>query len=271
MHVVAILCAAVLYFAASLLYAMRFAGARPGTSRLIGVLIYAGVTFHLLAVVSYWLRFAEPPLVGLGPSLMSLALLIALALAGFALFKAAREMGLFLAPLAALLLLAAVLVGIEPATSEMLFRRPWLTLHISLSFVGYAGWVVAATAAGMYLIQFRELKHKRVGAVFQFFPALNTLDKLSEWSLVTGFSALTLGIVLGWAWARRFEPGLGLTDPKVIWGILAWLALLLALGSRFSGRWTNRQAALLNVAGFGFVFLAYFVAKLMVPETRFFL
>lgn len=271
MYVAAYVSAAVLYVAASVRYAIRFAKGRSGITMLTGVLIHVGLAFHLLAVALFWTRYGEPPLVGLGPSLTSLALLIALALAGIGIFRSVRELGLLLAPLAALLILMAVLVGVEPANSEMLFRRPWLSLHIALSFAGYAGWVVAAAAGFMYLLQFRALKHKRMGAVFQFFPALNTLDRLSEWSLVVGFASLTLGILLGWAWTSRFEPGLGLTDAKVVWGILAWLALLVAVATRFSGRLTIRQAALFNVAGFGLVFLAYLVAKLMVPETGLFL
>lgn len=271
MYVAGYVAAAMLYLAASLSYAIRFARGRPGIPALVGVIIYAGLVFHLAGVSLYWYRFGEPPLVGLGPSLTSLALLIALALAALGILEGAREVGLLLAPLAALMLLLAVLVGIEPATSEMLFRRPWLTLHITLSFVGYAGWVVAAAAGLMYLLQFRELKHKRVGAIFRFFPALSTLDRLSEWSLILGFASLTLGILLGWAWTTRFEPGLTLMDPKVIWGSLAWLALLLAVVARFTGRLTFRQAAMFNVTGFTLVFLAYLVAKLIVPETEFFL
>ena len=271
MYVAAYVGAAVLYIAASVRYAIRFAKGHPGISTLTGVLIHLGLGFHLVGVVFYWARYGEPPLVGLGPSLASLALLIAMALAGLGLVRGARELGLFLAPLSALLLILAVLVGIEPAASEMLFRRPWLTFHITLSFIGYAGWVVAAAAGFMYLLQFRELKDKRMGAVFQFFPPLNTLDRLSEWSLVVGFASLTLGILLGWAWTVRFEPDLGLTDPKVLWGILAWLALMVAVTTRFSGKLTIRQAAMFNVTGFGLVFLAYLLAKMIVSETQFFL
>ncbi len=271
MHVVASALAALLYTAASVGYALWFARARPGAATLTAALMSAGVLVQSAAVALYWTRFHEPPLVGFGPSLATLALLIALAVTGLGFFSTARAVGLILAPVAVVLLLSAMVIRIEPAGSEPLFRGPWLAFHVSLSFIGYTGWVVAAAAASMYLLQFRELKYKRLGAVFQFFPALETLDKLSEWSLVTGFAALTLGILVGAAWAVRFEPSLSWADPKIAWGTLAWVVLLLALWLRLSGRRTSREAALWNVAGFGLVLVAYFVAKLMAPETRFFL
>ncbi len=271
MHVVAYAVAAVLYLAASFRYTLRFARGRSGTTAVVSLLVYAGVASHLVGVGLYWASFGEPPLVGLGPSLASLALLIALGLAGTALHAAARSIGLILAPVAGFLLVLGLAVGIEPMGSVLAFRGPWLIIHISTSFLGYAGWVVAAAAASMYLLQLRQLKHKQLGAIFEFFPPLGTLDRLSEWALITGFAALTLGIAVGWAWTIRFEGGFRWSDPKVVWAILAWMALLLALWARFSGRRTPRQAALWNVAGFGVVSLAYVVAKIMIPETGFFL
>jgi ABC-type uncharacterized transport system permease subunit len=271
MHVVAYAFAAVLYLTATARFAVRFAKARRGASASVAIITSVGLLSHLVGITLYWARYGEPPLVGLGPSLSALALLVALALAGLALTSEARSVGFLLAPAAALLLLVAIVVGIEPTGSAMAFRGSWLTLHISLSFLGYASWFVAAAAALIYLLQFHELKHKQLGAVFEFFPPLNTLDRLSEWALVTGFSALTLGISLGWAWTIRFEGGFRWSDPKVVWALLAWTALLLALWARFGGRRTSRQAAIWNVAGFGVISLAYFVARLIIGEGQFFL
>jgi ABC-type transport system involved in cytochrome c biogenesis permease subunit len=271
MHVIAYVIAAALYLAASVRYTLRFARARAGATAVVAVIVYLGVLAHVLGVAFYWTRYGEPPLVGLGPSLASLALIVALAIAGLGHFSAARPLGLFLMPVAALLLLIALAIGIEPTGSELAFRGTWLVFHISAAFVGFAGWLVSAAAALMYMLQWRQLKHKHIGAIFEFFPPLGTLDKLAEWALITGFCAMTLGIAVGWAWTIRFEGGFRWEDPKVMWGVLAWLAMLLALWARFSRAGSARQAALWNVAGFAVVFVAYLVAKIIVPETQFFL
>jgi ABC-type uncharacterized transport system permease subunit len=271
MHVVAYAIAALLYVAAAAVFAVRFAKGRPGRTALLALVIVAGLGAHVSGIALYWAEYGEPPLVGLGPSLGSLAFLIALALAGLGLLSPARAVGLLLAPVAALLLILAIFVGVEPTGSELAFRGRWLALHVSLSFIGYAGWVVAAAAALMYLLQWRQLKHRRLGPIFEFFPPLDTLDKLSEWALVTGFASLSLGISVGWAWMLRFEGGVRWSDPKIGWGVLAWLALSVALWARLGGRRTSRQAAVWNVAAFGVVSLAYLVAKMLLPESQRFL
>lgn len=271
MHLVAYGIAAVLYLAASVRYTMRFVGAHSGATALVAIIVYLAVVSHLLGVSLYWAGFGEPPLVGLGPSLASMALLVGLAMAGLAHFRAARPLGLFLAPVATLLLVLAMIIGIEPTGSVLAFRGTWLVIHISAGFSGYAGWLVSAAAALMYLLQFRQLKHKHLGNVFEFFPPLETLDKLAEWALITGFCTMTLAIAIGWAWTIRFEGGFRWSDPKVIWGVLAWMAMLLAIWIRFSRLRTLRQAAAWNVAGFGVVFVAYLVVRMIIPETQFFL
>ena len=271
MHLFAYAAAAVLYAAASFRYALRFARARSSTTMAVTVLVIAAVIVHAWAVAMYWTRYNEPPLVGLGPSLASLSLLIGLAVAGLAAFSAARSIGLFLAPIAALVLILALIIGIRPMGSELAFRGPWLVFHVAASFLGYTGWVVAAAAASMYLLQFRELKHKQLGAVFSFFPALETLDRLSEWALAAGFVALSLGLAVGWAWTIRFEGRLRWGDPKVEWGVAAWVVLATALAARLSGVSTSRRAAIWNVTGFLVVSVAYLVARVMVTDTGFFL
>jgi ABC-type uncharacterized transport system permease subunit len=271
MHTVAYSLGAALYMGASVRYATWFAQARPGTPRLAAVLLYVGIACHLAGLAIYWATFGEPPLVGLGPSIATLSLLIVLALAAVGTFSETRAVGLVLTPFAALLLIAAILIGLHPTGLPLSFREPWLAIHTSLSFLGYAAWVVAAAAASMYLVQFRELKHKRLGAVFQFFPALETLDRLTQRSLVLGFSSFTLGILVGSIWTLRFNPAMGPTDPKVLWGLLAWVVLGVAVWMRLSGHRSSREAAVWNVAGFVLVFVAYLVFKAMAPGTRFFL
>jgi ABC-type transport system involved in cytochrome c biogenesis permease subunit len=98
--------------------------------------------------------------------------------------------------------------------------------------------------------------------VFRFFPALPTLDRLGRWGVVIGFAALTLAILLGWAWTARFRNTLEMQDPKVAWAVLTWLLLGAALVARRSGAGRERRGALLAVIGFGVVLATYLVLRL---------
>src|SRR3989449_10509443 len=62
------------------------------------------------------------------------------------------------------------------------------------SVFGLAMRALAFIAAALYLLQFHELKAKRFGRVFRFFPPLERLDQLNHLSLVLGFPTVTLGV-----------------------------------------------------------------------------
>lgn len=268
---IAYLAAWAAYVVASARYALGFARGWPGPPDWGAGWVLLGAAVHILATVLFTLRFGHPPLVGLAPSIATLSLLLALALGLLRVLRAAGAVGLLLAPIAALLLGVALLLGLAPASEAPIYRGPWLALHVGLSFTGYAGLVVAATASFMYLLQFRQLKRKRFGAVFQFFPDLATLDRVSGRALLAGFTALTLGLLLGWAWSQSFGSSPRWNLPQIVWGVFTWVVFVAALAARALWGWVGRTRAWLNVLGFAAVLLAYVVLKWNAPGARFFL
>ena len=79
-----------------------------------------------------------------------------------------------------LMLGVGMAVGVAPAGEAQAFQSIWLVLHVIFALVGYVGLTVAFAAGLMYLMQFRELKSKHFGAIFRFFPPLETLDRLGR-------------------------------------------------------------------------------------------
>lgn len=250
------------YLAAGVLQTVSFAGERAEVPR-GGVLLIGGAALvQLGALVAFGARFGELPLVGLGPSLSTLAFLIALFLLFATIASDARPVGLVLLPVIVALLAAALLIGVRPSGEPLAFSGAWFSFHVVLAFVGVAGFAFAFAAGLLYLLQFRELKSKRFGRIFRFFPALNTLDRLGRSSAVVGFCALTAGLALGWAWTIRFRGTFAMGDPQVIWGALTWVIFAGVLGARIGGAGSNRRAALVSVWGFALVVLAYVVLRL---------
>src|SRR2546422_3008076 len=77
---------------------------------------------------------------------------------------------------------------------------PYTTLfrsHVTLSVLGIALLALAFVSAALYLLQFRELKTKRFGQVFQLFPPLERLDRLNYGALAIAFPPLTVGLLFG--------------------------------------------------------------------------
>jgi HemX protein len=264
--------ALVLYLGASGSLAASFADGR-GLPRRTGTAMGMGaVALHGVGLVLFTLRYSEPPLVGLAPSLTTLAFLIAVFLLVVTMTQESRPVGLVIVPLIAVLLAVALVLGIAPSGQPVAFRGLWFSLHVLLAFVGYAGLAIAFAAGLLYLLQFRELKDKRLGRIFRFFPSLPTLDAVGRRGLAIGFPALTLALLLGWAWTVRFHRTFAVTDPQVIWGVLTWLAFAVATAVRLRGRANpERSAAMASVVGFIVVVAAYLVLRTLMAGGRVFL
>jgi HemX protein len=229
------------------------------------------VALHGGALAEFTARHGELPLVGLGPSLSVLALLVALGSLMLATLGGTGPLGLFLVPVAGALAGIAAVAGLHPADQEVAFRGPWFVLHVVLAMVGYAGLTMASAAGLMYLLQFRQLKGKRFGAMFRFFPPLDTLDRTGRRALLAGLPFLTVSLLLGWAWAERFGPAIGPGNPKVVWGVITWLVFAGALAARTGGgAGPARRGAMASVVGFAVVVAAY-VALRVFERTEGFL
>lgn len=266
LHLLALL----LYVGAAAVLAGSLAAARRESPLLALPLLLGGLGFHGAALAVYTVRHGDLPLVGLGPALSSLAFLSAASLLLAAVLKEARPVGVVVLPFVALLCGAALLLGVAPAEEALNFGGVWFYFHVVPSMLAYAALALAFAAGLLYLLQFRELKGKRFGRMFRFFPPLETLDRVGRGALVTGFAALTLGLMAGAVWVTRFAETEGMT-PKVAWGILTWLVFLAALLSRRRGLSGDRRGAVVSVVGFLVVVIAYVILRVAEPAGKLFL
>ncbi len=260
-----------LYVAGTAGLAAALAGGRASVPRWCMAVNAAGVLCHGAALAAFAGEFGELPLVGIAPSLSSLGFVIAVLATGAGGLGEGRPLGLVVVPLVALLVAVALALGLAPTGEELSFRGPWFALHVVLGFLSYAGLAVAFAAGLLYLLQFRELKGKRFGRMFRFFPPLGTLDRVGRRALAIGFPALSLAIALGWAWTVRFQRSFAVRDPEVIWGLLTWVVFVVALAARAGGAERDRRGALASVIGFVVVVLMYVVLRLSMVEGRVFL
>lgn len=249
-HFIAITC----YLAAAALAATPFARPVGAPVRGVAALLGAGVLAHVVALLAYMQRVGQLPLTGLGPSLSFAGLVLAVTLLVVEL--AARDVTLTLvaAPLAAIPTLGANLIGMVPGIEPEGARGAWLAAHIALSFVGIAAFATAAAAGCMYLVEHRDLKSRRFGAIYRFFPPLATLDRVNHLAAVAGWLGLTLGVVLAVTYSIAYHDT---TTLKVVWATSAWLAVSgVALG-RVLGGWQARRAAIYSSVSFAAIVLLY--------------
>lgn len=254
--------ALLLYALAALLLVWSLARSERRLTPVATALTGVAVLSHVAALVAYRAQWGELPLVGLGPSLSLLALLVGLGSVGVATLGRTGPVGLVLVPVAAVLVAASTWVGLHPDGEVMQFQGTWFVLHVVLAMLGYAGLIVAFAAGLMYVLQFRELKRKSFGAVFRFFPPLDTLDRMGRAALAAGLGLLSLALLVGWAWTERFQVPMGPGNPKVIWGVLSWIVFAAALGVRAGGGARGLRSAMASVFGFAVVVVSYVLLRL---------
>ena len=132
-------------------------------------------------------------------------------------------MGAFTAPLALVLLLAALLLPIPREPVRRVVPNPWIEVHGGLSLIAYGCLGLAAVAGVMYLLQERQLKSGRFQALTQNLPPISELASVNHLLLAWGLCLLTL------AFAAGFLSGLAVHGVKFWASALVWLACAGAL------------------------------------------
>jgi ABC-type uncharacterized transport system permease subunit len=250
-----------LYAVAAAMLALSLARGSRQLTTAASVLVALGLASHAFALVDYAAVRSQLPLVGLGPSLSSLAFLIGVGCLIAVTFGQVWSIAIFLVPLVALLTGLALLVGLDPAGEALAWRGGWFVLHVVFAFIGFSGLAVAFAAGLTYLLQFRQLKSKHFGAIFRFFPPLDTLDKLGRLGLLVGFPFLTLAMLLGWAWTENFGGPGELGNPKLVWVLMSWLVFLAALLAGSGKGRKGERGALASVIGFVVVVVLYVIVR----------
>jgi HemX protein len=236
--------------------------------KLLCLVLGAGVLAHLAGLIAYSVRSASLPLTGLGPALSFAGALIAVTLLVVELTASDVSLSLVAAPLAAISTLAAISLGLRPGAGAEGLRGVWLFSHIALSFVGMSTFAAAGAAGAMYLVERRELKSRRFGAVFRVFPPLATLDRVNHLAAIASWLTLTIGIVLAFTYSVAYHQ---LNVAQLVWGTGAWIAVSwIALGRVLSG-WQARRAAVYSSVAFAAVVVLYVAFRVSLPGTGQFL
>ena len=131
-----------------------------------------------------------------------------------------------------------------------------------LLLAAFAGFMLSAGLAALYLWQERRLKHRRAGGLLGRAPSLVTLDALEGRVVAFAVPALTGGIVAGF---MRLRSHGGSVDALMIVTLVTWAVFATYLVLRHGLGWRGRRAAYLVLAGFALVV----VARLGLPLTHF--
>ncbi|MFQ5674166.1 MAG: inner membrane protein YpjD, partial [Nitrospinales bacterium] len=171
-----------------------------------------------------------------------------------------KDLGAFVIPLVFLILLYSAFLSQEVNHIPKSDLRLWLTLHRSLSIVGYAAFAMAFVAAVMYLIQENQLKSKKLGMMYFRMPSLDVLDKLNHKVITLGFPLFTLGFMTGSIANMQRDLSFFSWDVVKTWPlVVTWIIYGLVFFGRLLVGWQGKKTAQGAIIGFVAVVFTYFL------------
>ena len=171
-----------------------------------------------------------------------------------------KDLGAFVIPVVFIILFYSAFQSRDFSLIDNSSTMFWLTMHRTLSIIGYAAFAIAFGAALMYLIQENQVKSKKLGIMYFRMPSLEVLDDLNYKVIVIGFPLFTLGFMTGSIWNIQTDESFFSWDATRTWPlIIVWLIY----GSIFFGRllvgWRGKKAAQGAIFGFFTLIFTYFL------------
>ncbi|GAB4256461.1 MAG: c-type cytochrome biogenesis protein CcsB [Deferrisomatales bacterium] len=254
------------YLVATVLHLAHLVALKPALRAWARWATWGGLGLHTAALVVRFVQAGYTPVTSLHEAMSFFGWCIVGLYVLLQLRYQLPSFGAFACPVALVFALAAAsLPGtIEPLPAAL--QSYWLPVHVIFLFVGDGAFALAAAAGVMYLIQERQLKRKRLGALFHRLPNLDVLDELNYRLLTIGFPLLTVGIITGAIWAQQAWGTYWSWDPKETWSLITWLLYAALLHGRLTVGWRGRRAAIWAIIGFASVLFTFLGVNFVLPK-----
>lgn len=169
------------------------------------------------------------------------------------------------AGLLALAAIASLSTTLAPST-DIGTQLSWqIQAHILISMFAYGLLTVGAIVAVYALIQDRRLRAGRLSAANHLFAPLETTEKMLFGIAATGFAALLLAVVSGFAFVDNLFAQ-HLVHKTALSLLALFLFGILVAGRQFAG-WRGQRAVYLYLIGFAFLGLAYFGSRFVLEQV----
>jgi ABC-type transport system involved in cytochrome c biogenesis permease subunit len=132
-------------------------------------------------------------------------------------------------------------------------RSFWLVLHVALSFVGEAFFVISFVSAIAFLAT-RDEKKK-----LEF-------DRITYTAIAVGYPVFTAGaLIFGAIWAEQAWGRWWSWDPKETWALITWLVYTIYLHVRLVMKKKDATASWIAVVGFLCTVFTFFGVNYLLP------
>ena len=171
-----------------------------------------------------------------------------------------KDLGAFVIPVAFLILFYSAFQSREVLLIDESSTMFWLTMHRTLSIIGYAAFAIAFGVALMYLIQEHQVKSKKLGVMYFRMPSLEVLDELNYKVIAIGFPLFTLGFMTGSIWNVKTDESFFSWDVlRTLPLVIVWFIYFGIFFGRILVGWRGKKAAQGAILGFAAIIVTYFL------------
>ena len=214
------------------------------------IFLFVTVVLHVFYLFARTIEFNHPPITTKFEIFTVLAFSIAFSYFLLELLTDIRGTGLFIILFALIFQLVSSLFIEDLMEVKEVLRNRLLGLHVISALLGYSGITISAVYGVLFIILYKSLKLSKFGLIFKRLPSLETLEKLSFYSLVIGFILLTIAIIIGSIWLPAAFPDFSYWDPKLISTGIVWIIYGAGIIAKLAANWYGKKVITFSLVGF---------------------
>ena len=228
------------YLVTVIVYTNAFFSKKQSARKLKTPFLIITLVLHLIYLVSRTIFLDHPPIITVFDMFCLLAFAIAASYRFIEMMTGLKNTGVLILTLSFIFQTISSLFIKDVFLVPNQLRSYILGIHVLSALIGYSAFSIAAVYGLLYLVQYNNLKSKKVGIIFEKLPNLEHLEHLTRQSILFGFILLSIAMVIGILWLPVVIDNYSLFDPKLVGTIFVWImyavGIFMIRGKRSSGK-----------------------------------
>lgn len=224
-------------------------------------MLATAIALHGILFAALFVREGQLPFDTIFRGMLFVALIISLFYMGIERYLGQIRYGAFILPVNfGFTAFASALIDNGIPLPQSL-HSAYFMVHTTLLFLAYACFILSFVISLMYLLQYREIKQRRLSGLFKRLPSLDEMDQSIMRLDGLGLGLLVFGTATGFLWLEMVlgEP-MRLT-AKIALSALTAMIYLFEHFMRIGKGWNGQRAALISMAGFAAVIITMLAGR----------
>ncbi len=227
------------------------------------IFLFITLVLHTFYLLARTIEFNHPPITNKYEIFTVLSFAIAFSYFVLELLSDIRGTGVFIISFALVFQVISSLLIEDLIEVKEVLRNRLLGLHVISALLGYSGFIMSAVYGLLFTSLYKEIKLNKFGLIFERLPSLETLEKLSFYSVVIGFVLLTFSIIIGIIWLPEAFPNFSFFDPKLISTFIVWFVFGFGIVMKTFFGWYGKKVIKFFLAGFILMLLSMFLFNIL--------